>query len=402
MKRRRKCPCKTLALKRTASGILPSQAIEPADRWLARSRSPSRWLEGQVQPASLDLRLGTIAYRVRASFLPGPGDRVQAKLDDLRCTRSASARARCSKPAASISCRCSKAWRCRRRSAAANPKSSTGRLDVFTRVIADGVGAFDQIPAGYAGRSMPRSVRRRSRSSCARARGCRRSAFARAAADSDTALRELQLRERLVSDAEADISAVSRCRSISPATRRPRRLSRQAPHRRRRRRHGRRATRSSTTGSRSTSRRSTGSFSTPTSSTFSPRRKRCTCRRHRLPRWCRSIRWSASSACTTRASWIRALAMRPAGGKGARVVLEVRSHKVPFILEDGQTIGRLVYERLTETPKIALRPRSLLQLPGAGPEAVQAFQVGFRPSALGPRCAGSPAFDARAAHSGRE
>ena len=42
----------------------------------------------------------------------------------------------------------------------------------------------------------------------------------------------------------------------------------------------------------------------------------------------------------------------PAGGKGSRVVLEVRSHKVPFILEDGQIIGRLVYERMTETPEM--------------------------------------------------
>ncbi|MEO1794273.1 MAG: 2'-deoxycytidine 5'-triphosphate deaminase, partial [Pseudomonadota bacterium] len=40
-----------------------------------------------------------------------------------------------------------------------------------------------------------------------------------------------------------------------------------------------------------------------------------------------------------------------AGGSGARVVLEVRSHTVPFILEDGQIIGRLVYERMSETPK---------------------------------------------------
>jgi dCTP deaminase len=39
-----------------------------------------------------------------------------------------------------------------------------------------------------------------------------------------------------------------------------------------------------------------------------------------------------------------------AGGGGSRVVLEVRSHKVPFILEDGQIIGRLVYERMIETP----------------------------------------------------
>ena len=41
-----------------------------------------------------------------------------------------------------------------------------------------------------------------------------------------------------------------------------------------------------------------------------------------------------------------------AGGAGSKAVLEVRSHKVPFILEDGQTIGRLVYEQLTEMPEL--------------------------------------------------
>jgi dCTP deaminase len=40
-----------------------------------------------------------------------------------------------------------------------------------------------------------------------------------------------------------------------------------------------------------------------------------------------------------------------AGGRGSRAVLEVRSHEVPFILEDGQVVGRLVYERLTARPK---------------------------------------------------
>ncbi|MEM9356077.1 MAG: 2'-deoxycytidine 5'-triphosphate deaminase, partial [Pseudomonadota bacterium] len=40
-----------------------------------------------------------------------------------------------------------------------------------------------------------------------------------------------------------------------------------------------------------------------------------------------------------------------AGGAGARVVLEVRSHKVPFVLEDGQIVGRLIYERMTELPE---------------------------------------------------
>ena len=63
-----------------------------------------------------------------------------------------------------------------------------------------------------------------------------------------------------------------------------------------------------------------------------------------------------------------------AGGTGSRAVLEVRSHEVPFILEHGQIVGRLVYEHMLRAPEGALRHRPRLQLPGAGPEAVQAFQ----------------------------
>jgi dCTP deaminase len=43
--------------------------------------------------------------------------------------------------------------------------------------------------------------------------------------------------------------------------------------------------------------------------------------------------------------------MADVGGKGARAVLEVRSHDVPFILEHGQPVGRLVYERMAERPR---------------------------------------------------
>ncbi len=63
-----------------------------------------------------------------------------------------------------------------------------------------------------------------------------------------------------------------------------------------------------------------------------------------------------------------------AGGQGSRAVLEVRSREVPFILEHGQIVGRLVYEKMIVTPRRALRPAHRLQLPGAGPEAVEAFQ----------------------------
>ena len=63
-----------------------------------------------------------------------------------------------------------------------------------------------------------------------------------------------------------------------------------------------------------------------------------------------------------------------AGGAGSRAVLEVRSHDVPFILEDGQIVGRLVYERMAETPRDLYGAGISLELSGAGPEAVEAFQ----------------------------
>lgn len=106
----------------------------------------------QVQPASLDLRLGTMAYRVRSSFLPGPAhpmaERIEAlKLHEIDLTRGAVLERGCVylvplqeslKLPPGVS-------------ASANPKSSTGRLDVFTRVIGDRARGFDQMPAGYSG-----------------------------------------------------------------------------------------------------------------------------------------------------------------------------------------------------------------------------------------------------------
>ena len=56
----------------------------------------------------------------------------------------------------------------------------------------------------------------------------------------------------------------------------------------------------------------------------------------------------------------------------SRGVLEVRSHETPFLLEDGQTVARLVYQPLTERPVAALR-RERQPLPAPGPEALQAL-----------------------------
>ena len=64
---------------------------------------------------------------------------------------------------------------------------------------------------------------------------------------------------------------------------------------------------------------------------------------------------------------------RGPGGSGARAVLEVRSHEVPFILEHGQIVGRLVYETHAGAAGDALRHGHRLELPGPGPQALQAL-----------------------------
>jgi dCTP deaminase len=106
----------------------------------------------QVQPASLDLRLGARAWRLRASFLPGAGRSVASRLDDFAmhaidlgpgavmetgCVYLAELEERLRLPADIAG--------------AANAKSSTGRLDLFTRLIADGGTEFDRVERGYAG-----------------------------------------------------------------------------------------------------------------------------------------------------------------------------------------------------------------------------------------------------------
>ena len=66
-----------------ANGILPDRMIAAmADAGLILPEYP--FVESQIQPASLDLRLGDIAYRVRASFLPGPGSTVAERIDELK------------------------------------------------------------------------------------------------------------------------------------------------------------------------------------------------------------------------------------------------------------------------------------------------------------------------------
>ncbi|MGA0597142.1 2'-deoxycytidine 5'-triphosphate deaminase [Enterovirga sp. CN4-39] len=132
-------------------GLLPRQAIRTlVERGYVRAGDPLE--DGQFQPASLDLRLGANAYRVRASFLPGPGSSVEDKLEILRWERIDLSQGAIFERGCVYVVELSERLSLPRTiSAAANPKSSTGRLDVFTRLITDRSEVFDAVEAGYSG-----------------------------------------------------------------------------------------------------------------------------------------------------------------------------------------------------------------------------------------------------------
>jgi dCTP deaminase len=136
----------------------PEQAGIWPDAWLLKAvesgmlEAPD-FAEAQLQPASVDLTLGAVAYRLRCSFLPGKNDTVENQMrafvlgppipleEGAILERNRPylipLRERLHLP--------------KRVRARANPKSSTGRLDVFTRVITDRNGVFDDIKGGYRG-----------------------------------------------------------------------------------------------------------------------------------------------------------------------------------------------------------------------------------------------------------
>ncbi|MEZ5938148.1 MAG: 2'-deoxycytidine 5'-triphosphate deaminase [Hyphomonadaceae bacterium] len=132
-------------------GVLPDSQLAALVKAGGVS-APQGVLPDQLQPASLDLRLGPVAHRLRASFLPGE-HMVRDRLDDslvmhsLDLTRGAVLETGCVYLVPLLESLDLPADY----SAAANPKSSTGRIDVFVRAVADGARAFDAVPAGYSG-----------------------------------------------------------------------------------------------------------------------------------------------------------------------------------------------------------------------------------------------------------
>jgi dCTP deaminase len=137
---------------RFSTGILPSHVLK---RLIAAKRellADEPIIETQIQPASIDLRLGPVAFRVRASFLPGKNATVEDKLaqvfmHEIDLTQGAVLEPRC----VYIVKLLERVEFSARIAGAANPKSSTGRIDVFTRLITDRGEAFDRVDAGYHG-----------------------------------------------------------------------------------------------------------------------------------------------------------------------------------------------------------------------------------------------------------
>lgn len=133
------------------TGILPAQELTRVVHTTREVRALEPIGDDQIQPASIDLRLGATAYRVRASFLPGPAS-VQEKLKEFSMHEMDISRGGVlEKGCVYIIPLLESLLLKRRMSARGNPKSSTGRLDVFTRLITDHGTEFDQVREGYKG-----------------------------------------------------------------------------------------------------------------------------------------------------------------------------------------------------------------------------------------------------------
>ncbi len=343
-------------------GIFPSQAIKDLiHRGFLKTANGIDILDNQIQPASLDLRLGKKAYRVRASFLPGRGQTVQSQLASLalhefsldegavlerECFYVVEVE-ECLNLPDSVSC-------------FANPKSSTGRLDVFTRLISDGAEIFDYVEPGYKGKLYveisPRtfSIKVRSGSRLNQLRFRRRigqqDRFERPKL-SDKDLRALHEKEQLVDgtptirdglNTRVDLKGIDGSKLIGyRAQKHTDIIDVDKPNSYRMdefwepifaRADGRLIL-------------DPGEFYILVSKESL-----------HIP-----IEYAAEMVPIDpmmgefRAHYAGffdpGFGAESAGGKGSRAVLEVRSHDIPFVLEDGQIIARLIYEPLTEIPE---------------------------------------------------
>jgi dCTP deaminase len=335
-----------------ATGILPAHGI----RAMVREQqiwAPGGVLEDQVQPASLDLRLGTTAYRVRASFLPGVHGRVMDKIEDLAyhkidLTHGAVLETNCVYLVPVMEALALP----EQTTAFANPKSSTGRIDVFTRIIADFGCEFDKIPAGYKGhlylevspRTFPILVRAGSRLSQIRfRRGARNT--------SDNEMRRLHDEQGLV-DGAANIDdglALSidlrGDGSSSPIGYRAKRHAGMIDVDRSGALDWRQYWEAIMPDARETL------ILDPDEFYILASREAITIPGSHAAEMVPFNPLVGEFRVHYAGFFDPGFGAREADGAGSRAVLEVRSREVPFILEHGQVIGRLIYERLTMAPE---------------------------------------------------
>lgn len=323
-----------------ASGGLKSEAALDAD---------------QIQPASLDLRLGSKALRVRASFMPGRDAKVADKLERLTlheidlengavletgCVYIVPLMESLDLPA--------------EMSASANPKSSTGRLDIFTRVMVDHAQEFDKIPAGYKGplyleispRTFPVIVRRGSRLSQIRFR-IGQSLLG------ESELLELHRTETLVASEAPNVSGGGIALSIDlKGTGPDGLLGYRGKHH---------------TSVIDVDRKGVHDVLDFWEPLYSRGRDELILDPdefyilvsneavHVPPMYAAEMTPYDPLVGEFRVHYAGffdpGFGHAAAGGTGSRAVLEVRSHEVPFILEHGQVIGRLVYEHMQERPQ---------------------------------------------------
>lgn len=340
-------------------GILPSQALRQLIEQ-GRITAAVPIAEAQIQPASLDLRLGPVAWRMRASFLPGPHSTVRSKVEALAMhevdlTNGAVLERNCVYIVPLLENLALPPGL----SATANPKSSTGRLDIFARIITDHGAEFDRIRDGYHGPLYAEvaphafSIRVRQGSRLAQLRVRRGAALY-----SDLALRRLK-----------EVAGVAGTAGHDPAAPGPD-IDNGLPF---------------TVDVRGQpdspiigykARRNTGLLDVDKINHYDP-----------LDFW-EPVRPAAGLGIILDPDDFYILASKEAvvvppdhaaemmaydtlvgefrvhyagffdpgfgyaatGGAGSRAVLEVRSHEVPFLIEDGQIVGRLFYEKLTATP----------------------------------------------------
>jgi dCTP deaminase len=336
----------------TTGGILPDSAI--AALFEAKALRAERPLDAdQIQPASLDLRLGATAYRVRASFMPGKGCTVVDKLDQLKLHEIDLA------PGAVLETGCVYIVPLLESlalpagiAASANPKSSTGRLDIFTRVMTDHGIEFDKIPAGYHGplylevspRTFPIVVRTGSRLSQVRFR----SADTILGADD---LAALHASETLVAGDDPIITHAGIAVSVDLSGDANGLVGYRGKHH---------------TAVVDVDKRAALEvldFWEPLhvrgrkELILDPDEFYILVSReavHVPPDYAAEMTPFDPLVGEFRVHYAGffdpGFGHTAAGGSGSRAVLEVRSHEVPFVLEDGQTVGRLVYERMEKRP----------------------------------------------------